>query len=111
MKKVFTPLMQRIVEDTGHTPNLGLLPSLYHPDNSVVDMPSPEDEFDVFRIVLDNTLVRFKEGSYGIKAMVEGKLSTKKPRGPAAERVRKTGSARGKRVGDRGRLTTRRRNS
>jgi hypothetical protein len=67
--------MQSLAAHIGRTPDLDLVNFLYRPDDSVTELPRTEEDHNVFRVLVDGTLVRFTEENSGIRAMVEGKLS------------------------------------
>lgn len=59
----------------GRTPDLDLIPFLYSSDHSVTQLPQDEDKHNVFRVLVDDIVVRFTEESHGVRATVEGRLS------------------------------------
>lgn len=67
--------MERLELSIGRTPDLDLIPSLYRPDDSVTQLPKREDEYNIFRVLVDGVVVRFTEQPHGIRATVEGTLS------------------------------------
>jgi hypothetical protein len=75
-KDKFKNDLEALTLEMEYEPDLDLLLQLYIVDNTVVEIPSGEEEHDIFRVLMDNTVVRFKEGGRGIHAMVEGRLSS-----------------------------------
>jgi hypothetical protein len=76
-KSDYEKQLQAVTLELGHGPNLDLLPLLYHVD-STVEIVSKTNEHGIYRISMDDTLVRFKESHSGIHVMVEGRLSPKR---------------------------------
>jgi len=77
-KSDYEKQLQAVTLELGHEPNLDLLPLLYHVDSTVVEIVSKTNEHGIYRISMDDTLVRFKENHSGIHVMVEGRLSPKR---------------------------------
>jgi hypothetical protein len=67
--------MQRLEANLGRTPDLDLIPLLYHPDDSVTPLPEVEGQHSVFRVLVDGIVVRFTEEFHSVRVMVEGRLS------------------------------------
>ena len=65
--------MHRLEANIGQTPDLDLIPFLYRPDDSVIQLP--EAQYNVFRVLVDDVVVRFTEESRLVRAIVEGRLS------------------------------------
>jgi hypothetical protein len=66
--------MQRLEASIGKRPDLQLIPSLYLPDGSVTPLPQEEDQYNIYRVLVDGVVVRFIEQDYIIRVMVEGRL-------------------------------------
>ncbi len=66
--------MQRLVTETGHSPDLDLVSRLYTLDASVSALPEGE-EHNVFRVSMDGVVVRFTEDGFSVQVMVEGQLA------------------------------------
>ncbi|MGA2591197.1 MAG: hypothetical protein ABSH32_14860 [Bryobacteraceae bacterium] len=74
-KKHLAREMERLESKIGRTPDLDLIPSLYCPDDSFTQLPQDEDRYNVFRVLVDGTIVRFTEEFRLVRATVEGRLS------------------------------------
>jgi hypothetical protein len=64
-----------LIEAIGREPDLGVLRDLYLVDDETRLLERDDDEYNVFRIELDGVSVTFKEESYRVTALVEGRLS------------------------------------
>ena len=64
-----------LIEATGREPDLGVLRELYLVDADTRLIEREDDEYNAFRIEIDGVTVTFKEESYRVTALVEGKLS------------------------------------
>jgi hypothetical protein len=67
--------MQRLEADIGRTPDLNLIPFIYRPDDSATQLPQDEDQYNVFRVLVDGVTVRFTEETHVVRALVEGRVS------------------------------------
>ncbi len=74
-KDEFEKRMRSLEAHIGRAPDLDLLPFLYRPDESVTELPRSEDEYNVFRVLVDGTIVRFTEENRLVRVVVEGRLS------------------------------------
>jgi hypothetical protein len=66
---------KNIVRATGTDPDLEQLRSLYQCDGATVLDQGEDEDFNVWRIELDDVIVRFTEEGYRIAVMVEGQLA------------------------------------
>src|SRR5262249_7146137 len=56
-------------------PRLDLLPSLYRPDVAHEAVPEKEDdEYNVYRVLVNGVVVRYVEETYAVQFTVEGEL-------------------------------------
>ena len=67
--------LQNLREKTGAAPNLETVRRLYRPEIPHEEMPEREDEGSVFRIRIQDTVVRYSEDSRSVVITVEGKLA------------------------------------
>lgn len=67
--------MQRLEADIGQTPDLDLMPTIYHSDDSVTQLPQDKDHYNDFRVLVDGIIVRFTEEMHVVRAVAEGRLS------------------------------------
>lgn len=80
LKEQLATEMQRLEAHIGRTPDLDLIPFLYCPDDSITQLPQDEDQYNVFRVLVDGVVVRFTEESHLVRAVVEGRLSQERLR-------------------------------
>ena len=64
-----------LIEATGREPDLDVLRGMYRIDDDTRLLERDADEYNVYRIEIDGVTVTFKEESYRVTALVEGRLS------------------------------------
>lgn len=64
----------KMIEELGAAPDLAQLDALYRFDGAA-QLQQAEDEYNVFRIVVDGKVVRFTEEQHRITAVTEGRIS------------------------------------
>jgi len=67
--------INHLVEKLGHSPDLDMLDFLYLPPITHNVLPEQEDESRIYRIEIDDVVVRYVEDDFSIQVTVEGILS------------------------------------
>ena len=65
---------KKLMKELGAIPDLTLFETLYAPPVATEIIGKDEDEFRVYRIRVDDVIVRYVDDSYTIKVTVEGEL-------------------------------------
>ena len=67
--------MERVTQESGgRAPDLDIIPTLYRPSLAHQELPQGEEEFNIYRTLIDGVVVRYVEEGMAIRVVVEGEL-------------------------------------
>ena len=73
--KEFEEHLTDLNKKLGYDPDISKVESLYQPPVNFTSVPEIEDEYNQYRIIIDNVIIRYVEDSWGIQVCAEGTLA------------------------------------
>lgn len=73
-KEDYEESLLRLEDELGMIPDVKSVESLYRPAIVHEPLPDQEEEYDIYRIIVEKTVVRYVEDSHCVQITVEGEL-------------------------------------